>query len=831
MARARQKKAAAEAPAASTEADEVVVDAPETVTAAPPSTTAAEDTATHQKTKRGKAQKGNRLPVEIMIADNIAPACLGVAHAAMSRDESRIVTARSNGSLAVYRILTVTNDEKKIFNVIMTANTGGSRSSSVLQVSFLGASDEFVVACYGSGNIGLFTAAALMPVAMLSRAGGVARSIARVDDTSFFVACADGAARRYALTESEDDMVLVQTLPKLTGSERALSVAVSTALGIVVVGDDARNITAWELNTASERISTQRWSTQIPAAYPLALAINETAVAVGTSLNEVVFVDPQHGVIVNTYEHHKGPVTVVTEANGVFYASGWHESLRAYRAVAVARRRSGRGRAGEGVTAADYTPAEAKRRTHYHECTSVLVGADIALSTARDGTIMFNNLEKLFTNPASYIDSQVSCTPHTLSASELLFTHRVDAVEVYRVLPHTVLPLANITVNGDENIRGIWPNTAASRLCVATDSRVIVFTVDFTRDNNKLKMTRLLTVPIPGVAAASFGYDDAVCFVGAGRAVLALRLDLPAVDEALKATAAACKKRERGGARMTKEELIDMAAKATGISAVIAHEQMTGSVYRIVAPQDTQEHIVVATQGPGALHWLKFQKDLSGFARECKTEQIDTLFCFGPVGAGNDILFLNPADGHYYSTRLKGPKIVRLTTDKASVPQNVALVGRVSERDLTADGKNPNPNTPFVGYFPNGLLEFRHGGERWNFVRPADREKAAPNDVKARTEFAALVSKNGSAPWVDVAEEDLEATRRRKAHRTEAATIALEGEASDAEGSDDDRGPRRDPAHGRASAGAADGAFVLRRNIPGLLEGLPMMWRVRRFGN
>lgn len=145
-------------------------------------------------------------------------------------------------------------------------------------------------------------------------------------------------------------------------------------------------------------------------------------------------------------------------------------------------------------------------------------------------------------------------------------------------------------------------------------------------------------------------------------------------------------------------------------------------------------------------------------------------------------------------------------------------------------------------------MQFQVNGERWTYIRPADRAKAEANNIKTKTEFAAFVSslQPVPAPWSSECAAG-SSSDKYKRHRGERATVALDGDeiSGDEEGSDDGR--REDPTQlaqgltappttaGQTKAPmtkrGSDALFVLRRNVEGLLEGLPPMWRVRRFGN
>jgi hypothetical protein len=810
-----------------------------------------------------KYGRPNKAPLSMLVADNVAPAGLGITASALSKDESRLIAARTNGSLALYRVVLSEANERRIFNVLLAANTGGIASSTVLAVTFLGALDEFVLVAFGSGNVGLYESATLAPITMANRTGGVVRSFARADDTSAFAACADGATRRYVVETDEASravrLTVPQTLPKMTDCERALSVAVSAEFGIVVVGDDGRNITAWELRPPTERICPQKWTVQLPASYPLALAADRATVAIGTSMNEVVFVDVEHGVIVNTFEHHRGPVTVLHAAAGVFYASGWHESLRAYRAPTRKTKASGSA-AVAPTTASDYQPADVKRRTHYHECTSILIGPQtgLALSTARDGTIMFTNLDKLFSHPASYVDSLVSRTAYTLTARELLLTHRDNTVQVYRILATSIVPLASLAIDGPENVRGLWTDAAGTRLCVATDSRVVVFALTFEPELNKIRFSRLASSPVPSVGAA--------CFVGPSTCVVANKNTFfvlcVAESVAKDAFSAAKLATSRGTAA---QERAAASVAALSIGQVFTTDKIRGTVNALaLVLNGSKQYLVVATSAPGGVYWLSLAENQQGdvaapaqaVGRKNKkalvasstapaagariegvhhVSSIDNLGLAGPIGgADGEVVFLNPTEGKFYGTVVDAEGKVRtsaVSTDKARLPVNVNFYGRTSAASPSAATKDE----PLLAFFSNGLVEMRRGDVRWNFLRASDRTKARPNDVKARMDFASFVPKAVDAPWARNAFDDDEETQAqtaagsagKKAHRREKATIALDDEASDAEGSDD--GNLRDPA--AASANAIDASFSLRRNIPGVLDGLPLMWRVRRFGN
>jgi hypothetical protein len=728
-----------------------------------------------RKTAEAAMMGGSNM--NVVVADNVAPASLGVAALDLNAAESHLVTARVNGSVALYRIVVAT--KKSIFHFVPVAATGGRKHMTITKVRFFGAEDEFIAASLMSGQVVQYAAASLAPLHVVARAGGAIRDLCKATPTALYGACADGALRCYSLREGSAKLAVTQTMPKIAGSERALCIAADAGLKMVVAGDDARHVVAWEMRDPEERGQRQLWVTELPNGYPLSLAVvaEHSAVAVGTSFNQVLFIDARQGVVVNAFTHHKGPVACLAAADGVTYASGWHELLRAYRCGP----RDGDDEAATG--ASDIAPAEAKRRTHYHECTAVAIGqkTELALSAAKDGTVMFANLPTLFSKPASYFDSHPGTQPYSVTGP-FVTTFKDATVEMYRILPHELLPIAKFTMAGDFHVKGVWPNADFTRLCVATDERVAVIGLEVNLGNNVVNMTKLREAEVCGVAAAAFYGADA-CYVAAGKTITHLQC-AAAADAPSKKKA----RKDAAGVEAAPQDLASVSVK--GVVTTL-----------LFVDGAEQPCLFAATTAPAAAHFFRLATDGSSAVRSPpSTEHVDVLSA-SVVGA--DVFFHCPTDNKHYlckppsqtqeatTVEVKKPRAV----SNADLPLTATVIGRLSD-----DGK-------CLAYFNNGLISFLQGNaQSWKYSRAADRRNAVPNTIKQKCEFAASL-----------------------------ATSCFAGLNVGGNDDDDDEDVDEDAEAGAAKAAAAAAAprtvLLLQRNIDGMLEQLPPMWRVRRFGN
>lgn len=445
----------------------------------------------------------------------IAPEVSGVSCIAVNRKETEMIVARENGSLVLYGLEYFQN----LPHFTRIRSTGGRLRRTITRIAFLDLSslvdpastasapagrdmrDRYFAASYLSGQVVLYDSETLFPLSVYHRTGGAVWDFTVIGGTTLYTAVADGSWHRLRVTMSRHGqqqqhrptLRLERIIPRITGADRAFSVTASAALGIAVGTDDAGNVHAWRHATDSGNpgkaeaahgsLSSHEtlWTCRLPKGMAMCCAIADgvgtaasdlsprssipPAVAVGTSMGDVVVVDALHGHILHTFHTHKGPVsTIVCDGGHVFYASGWHESLRAFRFSATP----------EG---GEWYPAEVKRRTHYHEASQLLVLSQrqLMLSASRDGTVMFSPLAHLFSAPSMYVNTTTQRFAFAAEKSVLLQS-RLDRIEAFRMDASMCrwAPLFAQNIHGKYHLNGLWCDARLHFLVFSTDERVVV---------------------------------------------------------------------------------------------------------------------------------------------------------------------------------------------------------------------------------------------------------------------------------------------------------------------------------------------------------------------
>lgn len=391
--------------------------------------------------------------------------------------------------------------------------------------------DRYFVAAYLSGQIVVYDGETLFPVSVYQRTGGAVWDLAvatTAEGCVVYAALADGSWHRLRVVvpssgnnsnkqQKPPTLELERIVPRIAGADRALSVAVSAKLRMAVGTDDAGNVHAWRHAAASAvngddqaggssnnassssaptTLSSHEtlWTCRLPKGMAMSCAIAEgswttttttagasssssstvlvrPAVAVGTSMGDVVILDAQHGHILHTFATHKGPVCTVIADSNVFYASGWHESLRAFRCS------SSSGGGGAVVAEGEWYPAEVKRRTHYHEATQLLLLPQrrLLLSASRDATLMFAPVADIFSSPAMYVPVTTQRFALAQDKNVLLQT-RLDRIEAFRMdagRRHWAALFAH-NIHGKFHLNGLWCDARLHFVVFATDERVVV---------------------------------------------------------------------------------------------------------------------------------------------------------------------------------------------------------------------------------------------------------------------------------------------------------------------------------------------------------------------
>jgi hypothetical protein len=240
--------------------------------------------------------------------------------------------------------------------------------------------------------------------------------------------------------------------------------------------------------------SVQLWSSRTTKGIPFALAICDVhpAIAVGTSIGDILLLNASHGHIERTFSHHKGPISTVVCHLDVFYACGWHESLRSYR---------------YSVAEEIWFPAEVKRRTLYHEASNlrILQKYSAILLGSRDGTVMSSPLAHCFTSPAQYLNV----------VSQFFVYAKVPGVVVQSRGVHlnafrrdgcgkNWLPFFSLKHSDNFPCRGLWCDDRLTLLCVASDVSVDVFRVQWNCAESIEKIDVLLHLDVAGAVDVTF---------------------------------------------------------------------------------------------------------------------------------------------------------------------------------------------------------------------------------------------------------------------------------------------------------------------------------------
>ena len=443
---------------------------------------------------------------------------VGISAMAMNAAESRVAVAREDGTLAICMLRP--NPVRCTAAFIPIVRTGCYEGRTITRLLFaLG--DTILVASYLSGQIVVYDATTLTILHVAERFGGAiwdmvsmaaagkkpartaeerkhapvtnadgsivaaadeveggapsssldaaaagSSSAAASDEEELVCACADGSWYHFNLVRSPRSntfaLSLIQVFPKVVGAHRALTVAVCG--DVLVGGDDCGNLVAWQYPGKGVRGYTQLWVTRLPkGGYAKAACYDaETGIlAAGTSLGDVAFVRADKGIIINTYVNHQGPITsIICAGDRTMLATGWHESLRAYRFVDR-----------------KWIPTEVRRRTHYHEASQLLycAAAKAVIGASRDGTVLIAGLNDNFTVPPKYAQLVPQLYAYAADASVAL-TVAGNRVEMYQAndTMSRWAPLACYTAHGHFGISGVWCDTALSRVVVATTTRLVV---------------------------------------------------------------------------------------------------------------------------------------------------------------------------------------------------------------------------------------------------------------------------------------------------------------------------------------------------------------------
>ncbi|KAG5477522.1 hypothetical protein CUR178_05226 [Leishmania enriettii] len=482
----------------------------------------------------------------------IAPDVSGIRCLAVHPSEQELVVARENGSLVRYDVTFF----QGIPQFLQRRHTGGqthrtisglayvavpaplSSLSSALKPAAASAARYVLLASMMSGQIVVYDAELLAPLALHHRSGGAIWALHVVSAACIYAAMADGSWQQLRLTckrtGAAPQLDLVRVVPGISGADRALSVTTSLSLRMAVGSDDAGNVHAWRLPVGVPSQGTSAgagaaeedyeaalpsrargltehepmWTTRLAKGIALSCAVvsgtQRPCVVAGTSMGDIVLLDAAHGHVFQIFSQHKGPVsTLVVQNDAVVYASGWHESLRSYRCNEQG----------------DWYPAEVKRRTHYHEASelALLPHRQLILSASRDGTIMYAPTAKLFTSPAMYV---VATTQQFAYAAdrELLLQSRFDTIEAFHMdsaARHWV-PLFGHRLAGRFHLSGLWCDRQLSYIVFSTEERVGLLKVVW-RAHAAMSVSRLEEVlELP----ARSGVVD-VCWSGAAAAVAA----------------------------------------------------------------------------------------------------------------------------------------------------------------------------------------------------------------------------------------------------------------------------------------------------------------------
>jgi hypothetical protein len=439
----------------------------------------------------------------------IAPDVSGVCCLAVHPSEQQVAVARENGSLVLFDVSFFQN----IPQFVQRRRTGGQTRRTITSLVYVAVpastssvssamngldpsipsptSTRYVLlASMMSGQIVVYDADLLIPVALHQRSGGAIWQLKAVNPSCLYAAMADGSWQQLRLTCQRDgaapQLELVRVVPGVSGADRALTVATSLSLRMAVGSDDAGNVHAWRLPTSALSADTDEegasgsasaaphsrglaehkslWTTKLAKGIALSCAVvggtQRPCVVVGTSMGDVVLLDAAHGHVFQTFSQHKGPVTTLAvQSDAVVFASGWHESLRSYRCNS------------EG----DWYPAEVKRRTHYHEASQVAVmpHRQLLLSASRDGTILYAPIAQLFHAPAMYV---VVTTQQFAYATRrhLLLQSRFDTIEAFCMdgAGRHWVPFFGHRLEGRFHLSGLWCDAQLHYILFSTEERL-----------------------------------------------------------------------------------------------------------------------------------------------------------------------------------------------------------------------------------------------------------------------------------------------------------------------------------------------------------------------
>lgn len=448
--------------------------------------------------------------VEHLIRESkvIAPDVSGIRCLAVHPSEQQMVVARENGSLVLFDLSFFQN----IPQFVQRRHTGGQTRRTITSVAYVAvptpsstaasfssssaptaaaaaaqaASTRYVlIASMMSGQIVVYDADLLVPIALHQRSGGAIWQLTVVSHACIYAAMADGSWQQLRLICKREgaapQLQLVRVVPGISGADRALTVAASLSLQMAVGSDDAGNVHAWRLPSSLESGEDEAtssgaarsrglaeheslWTAKLAKGIALSCAVvggtSRPCVVVGTSMGDVVLLDAAHGHVFQTFSQHKGPVTTLAvQGDAVVYASGWHESLRTYRC------------SGEG----DWHPAEVKRRTHYHEASqlALLPHRQLILSAARDGTVMYAPTAQLFHSPAMYV---VVTTQQFAYAARrgVLLQSRFDTIEAFCMdgASRHWSPFFGHRLDGRFHLSGLWCDDQLHYILFSTEERL-----------------------------------------------------------------------------------------------------------------------------------------------------------------------------------------------------------------------------------------------------------------------------------------------------------------------------------------------------------------------
>lgn len=436
----------------------------------------------------------------------IAPDVSGLRCLAVHPSEQQVVVARENGSLVLYDVSFFQN----IPQFVQRRHTGGQTRRTITSLAYVAVpapasassiaatrdtattTRYVLLASMMSGQIVVYDAELLVPVALHQRSGGAVWQLTVVGPACVYAAMADSSWQQLRLTCRRDgaapQLELVRVVPGISGADRALTVAASLSLRMAVGSDDAGNVHAWRLPTyvggasssggaadhgdggddAATRgrgLATHEslWTTKLAKGVALSCAVvggtPRPCVVVGTSMGDVVLLDAAHGHVFQTFSQHKGPVTtLVVQNDTVVYASGWHESLRSYRC------------SGEG----DWYPAEVKRRTHYHEASQLVLlpQRQLLLSASRDGTFLYAPTTQLFHAPAMYVAVTTQQFAYAAERAVLLQS-RFDTIEAFCMdgAGRHWVPFFGHRLDGRFHLSGLWCDAQLHYIVFSTEER------------------------------------------------------------------------------------------------------------------------------------------------------------------------------------------------------------------------------------------------------------------------------------------------------------------------------------------------------------------------